>query len=837
MSLLYIVIQQSLENINLLETQIHNVLKATPTLPVIVLKELLNYIIKREKEVTITKRRKAYRDNVSLDFFSPILEKWKNIFTRSLNEKQNNEHLESPPNMAGENLGIFNYSSYTLSRNESLVLTKGLKFCPTPRNNSDDLELHKGLDELARQLQCTVFFKGAPYEKPLFKRKSFWMPPLDKQNDNVRNYIEAVQKDILSAYRKQKNLKNNLTYQERQCLKTLADNRDIIIAQADKGGGVCIVNTVDYISEGTRQLNDTKYYKKLDHDPTSKFQDTINTKLKYLLKHEQIDKAIFKYLIQENPRPGQFYMLMKTHKPNHPGRPIISGIGTNTEYISEFIDEQIKSTALRAPSYIKDSSHFLNLVNNIQIDCNSNRALLVTMDVVSLYTNIPHDEGIQAILDNVDDTDLTISKNVLNIFMHLALELNNFTFMNNHYLQIHGAAMGSRFSPSYANIYMMALEERLLNSVPDKPLFYKRFLDDIFIIWNKGEDKLIEFINFANNFNPNIKFTYKYSDTEIDFLDIKLKITGNSLKTTLYRKPTDRRQFLHYNSCHPTNNKKGIPYGQMLRLRRLCSEDADFEDKARTLGEVFINRGYPLPLINNSISKSQMVPRSESLLQKPKRNNYKLRLILPYQSELPNLNNILRRHMNILHLDTTLKNIIPQPPGITFKRPRNFTDIFRQSRNSIGRNMVPFGCVKCENNRCELCLNIMVADSVTSTANNFTWKINDTFNCNSENVIYLIQCKKCLIQYIGETGTSVRKRMNLHKTHIRTLVPGPVSRHLNSANHKGISDFSFIILQGNFRTTRDRKQKESQFIHKFNTLEPKGLNKSKGMLPSFFLDI
>ena len=251
-------------------------------------------------------------------------------------------------------------------------------------------------------------------------------------------------------------------------------------------------------------------------------------------------------------------MLMKVHKINHPGRPIISGIGTSTEYISEFIDEQIKSTAASAPSYVKDSSHFLNLIQNVKIDFTSRKVFLVTMDVISLYTNIPHEEGIQTVLDNVDDTELIVNKNVLNIFMHLTLELNNFTFMNDNYLQIHGAAMGSRFSPSYANIYMMSLEKRLLASFPQKPLFYKRFLDDIFIIWDNGEDKLLEFINFANNFNPHIKFTYKYSDTEIDFLDIKLRITENGLTTTLFRKPTDRRQFLHYKSCHPTQNKKGI---------------------------------------------------------------------------------------------------------------------------------------------------------------------------------------------------------------------------------------------------------------------------------------
>lgn len=803
------------------------------------LKELQGYILKKEREVTITKQRKALRDNVLLDFFSPVIEKWKNVLSNLINKTQhpNTSAPVRPLNRVGDKSDIFNYSCHVLSNHETLVLKKGLKFCPTPRNNSDDLELHKGLNEFARQLHCKVYFKGAPYQQPLYKHKTFWTPPLHKQSDNATKYIEAVQKDILAAYKTQRPLKNNLTYKDRQCLQNLTNNKDIIIAQADKGGGICIVNTADYITEANKQLNDAKYYKKLDYDPTHTFQTVIKNKLNYLLDNDQIDKKIFKYLLQENPRPGQFYMLMKVHKPNHPGRPIISGIGTNTENISDFIDEQIKSTAASAPSYVKDSSHFLNLINDIQIDFRAIRTLLVTLDVVSLYTNIPHDEGIEAVLNNVDDKELTVSKNVLNIFMHLALELNNFTFMNDHYLQVHGAAMGSRFSPSYANIYMLSLEERLLNSFPHKPLFYKRYLDDIFMIWNNGEEKLLEFINFANNFNPHIKFTHKYSDTEIDFLDIKIRVTEFGLKTTLYRKPTDRRQFLHYKSCHPTHNKIGIPYSQMLRLRRLCSEEDDFNVKAKTLGEDFITRGYPLPLINNSISKCRAISRSDSLVDRPKRDNYELRLILPYQSKLPNLNNILRRHMNILHMDTSLKAIIPRPPGIAFRRPRNLLDFFRQSRNAIGRSLVPLGCVKCNNNRCDLCDDILVTGSIQSTANNFNWKINGIFNCNSENVIYLVQCKTCLIQYIGETGTSIRKRMNLHKSHIRRHVNGPVSRHFNSVGHKGLSDFNFIVLQGGFRSARDRKNKESEFIYKFNTLEPKGLNNSKGLLPSFFMDV
>jgi len=93
-----------------------------------------------------------------------------------------------------------------------------------------------------------------------------------------------------------------------------------------------------YISEANRQLGDTTYYKRLDHDPTSDHQRLVNEKLTEMLTSKEISKDNIEYLAVVNPRAGQFYLLPKVHKPGKPGRSIVSANSHPTERISEFVD-------------------------------------------------------------------------------------------------------------------------------------------------------------------------------------------------------------------------------------------------------------------------------------------------------------------------------------------------------------------------------------------------------------------------------------------------------------------------------------------------------------------
>ena len=95
-------------------------------------------------------------------------------------------------------------------------------------------------------------------------------------------------------------------------------------------------------------------------------------------------------------------------------------------------------------------------------------------------------------------------------------------------------------------------------------------IDDIFIVWTEGEEKLKEFIDYLNNAHDTIKFTYKWSDHEIEFLDVKVLNESGVLETDVFIKPTDSHQYLHHSSCHPGACKKSIPFAQAMRLRRIC---------------------------------------------------------------------------------------------------------------------------------------------------------------------------------------------------------------------------------------------------------------------------
>ena len=86
------------------------------------------------------------------------------------------------------------------------------------------------------------------------------------------------------------------------------------------------------------------------------------------------------------------------------------------------------------------------------------------------------------------------------------------------------------------------LEEKLLAKAQNKPWVWWRYLDDVFIMWQHGEEKLREFVNFLNGAHESIKFTAEWSTEKVNFLDVQVIKQGNKLVTDLSTKPTDTHQ-------------------------------------------------------------------------------------------------------------------------------------------------------------------------------------------------------------------------------------------------------------------------------------------------------
>ena len=167
-------------------------------------------------------------------------------------------------------------------------------------------------------------------------------------------------------------------------------------------------------------------------------------------------------------------------------RPIVSSCNSITEPLSQFVDRWLQPHVKRLPSYLKDTTEFLRLIETTELP---NNCLLASIDVSSLYTNIPHNDGIQNVLHYLKNNPDSYTQpeqptpEVLAELIDIVLKNNVFEFNNEYYLQIQGTAMGTKMAPAYANLFMGKLEEELQEI--DKShniLIWKRFIDDIFVI-------------------------------------------------------------------------------------------------------------------------------------------------------------------------------------------------------------------------------------------------------------------------------------------------------------------------------------------------------------------
>ena len=274
---------------------------------------------------------------------------------------------------------------------------------------------------------------------------------------------------------------------------------------------------------------------KLYYYPTTVYIQELKTLINTI---EQLHrKTHIMHLVPTCPQPGNFYTIPKIHKLSsivkqfltvrenqlhvndindiitlakdlkifQPGRPIISVIGSLTENISCFIESILQRLMQFIPSYIKDTTEFINKLASVKTI--PPEVLLVTMDVTSLYTNIPHVGGVEACSKFLNDHRVTdISTDVICSLISFILTLNNFVFDDHSYLQTSGTAIGTKMAPCLANLFMASIEQTFINNSPLTPLFYAWFIDENFMIWTHGSEELEQFTSRASSTHPSIKF-------------------------------------------------------------------------------------------------------------------------------------------------------------------------------------------------------------------------------------------------------------------------------------------------------------------------------------------
>ena len=506
------------------------------------------------------------------------------------------------------------------------------------------------------------------------------------------------------------------------------------------------------------------------------------------------------------------------------------------------------------PSYVKDSQHALQIFRDFNFL--GEDKLIFTMDITSLYTVIPNGEGLLALKHFFDLRTLKEpSSETLLRLAELVLTLNCFSFAGSYYKQINGVAMGTKMGPSYANLFVGYIEHKFFNQYNGpKPELYRRYIDDCVGATSSTREELNQFITAVNSFHPALKYTWeisdtslafldiklsiegnclctsvhlalKYtweiSDTSLAFLDIKLSIEGNGLCTSVHYKPTDSHSYLLHSSSHPSHVKNSIPYSQLLRLRRLCSEDSDFFLKSEEMCHFFDKRGYPASVVQAGHHRAQQIDRQSALQTSQKENNNRIPFTLTFHPHNHAVKSIILKNFKLLQNDPDTGRIFSQPPLISFKRDKNIGNFLVRSAFQTSNQA---GTFKWARARCKTCPFICNVEKLSGPKRSIN--ITDHFTCTSTNVIYCITCTLCKKLYIGETGRRLGDRFREHLRDVEKddkNASKPVARHFNLPNHskQHMAVCGLSLHQG---STESRKTLEQKFNFQIGTLNPHGIN-------------
>lgn len=415
--------------------------------------------------------------------------------------------------------------------------------------------------------------------------------------------------------------------------------------------------------------------------------------------------------------------------------------------------------------------------------------------------------------------------------LKLILDNNYFTFNEIFYFkQKLGIAMGSRCGPSIANMFIYCYERNWLRIY--KPLFYVRFIDDIFIILDEFDK-----IHFLKNAFGNLKLNISFGEY-VNFLDLKISVDKltRTLIFSLYVKPTNTFCYLSIFSNHPEFIFKNLPKSLFIRLRRICTHIYDFVFYSLKLTDQLLDRGYNLTKINKAFNMVFKLER-DKLIEYKTKNIQDKRIVnfkIDFDKNIKNFNKVFQKAINktakkfevfsnlkfrvINKMQLNLNSLLVH----NFKLPRSYFSSFIKCED--------FNCITCKFATCDVGLNFK--------NNNFFLPVWDNSNCKSLNCIYVILCNYCNKYYIGQTK-NLKKRIYMHIYNIKNFEPfkmnnTSVSIHFNLKQHNYLEDFRFYVYRTNVEQLETRLNIESFLINLFCKLNIKIFNDNIPKLKTIF---
>ena len=688
---------------------------------------------------------------------------WRNTHDKKLKNLFNKEEESRQQRKVPRNI-VHNFSSYTLTPEETHILTYGLDHHIEAKMDSNDIKTE---------------FEAMFYQ-------------LDKQfKDLPASEKDTMKSKIRRTCENYTNLPSKSNYED--TIKKLAKNKAVVILRQDKGRGVVLMDRTKYVQKCLSQL-ETPNFMKLDADPTHTFEKNVQTALQNIKK--AIGEEEYKKIYPSGSNPGKFYGTGKMHKLSEdderninnvdklPLRPIVSNIGTATYNLSKYL-AQLLAPLGNSRYTVPSTEEFINRVREMRPQ--SNR-IMISFDVVSLFTNVPLEKTIDIILKKIYRDKLIktkIKRDDMKKLLYLCTKEGHFTFNDEVYMQTDGVMMGSPLGSLIANIFMCELENHLVPTLGNVLEGWTRYVDDTFAFIEP--DATQDVLQKLNSYDPKIQFTFETENNRtIPFLDVLIRRTeDNQLETTVYRKKTNNGIYMNWNSHSPQSWKIGTLKNLIRRAAMICSQPEDLQREINHLEKVFCETNeYPTSIVKRIIeeerSRRQQRQREETT-EPPATNNQE------EEEEEEEEEKVI--YVNLPYAGTNGENLL--------KKLRQ--DIEKKSRN----------------------LKIRVTYTPTKLGSMFVVK-DKTKMEHLHNVTYHIECgnKKCDADYTGQTKCRIIKRTMQHN---RNDNASHVLIHSKATKHRRVSMKNVKILGRRYRS--DFKRRISESLH-IKELKPK-LNKQK----------
>ena len=367
---------------------------------------------------------------------------------------------------------------------------------------------------------------------------------------------------------------------------------EIIAVPFDKGIGICLMKVETYKSKLQDILNLDQFEKlkkprKNAKNIVIKEQERINGELDSLVEEGEITEELCEKLKAKGAQPARLYGLGKVHKTIIPLRPVLSMPGSPYFNVAEKVSE------------------WLSIIPESKNQCNSKKIsdqlrdlkleedeILISFDVVSLYTNVPVAEAMQEAADRLCSGEFETPPISKETFMKLLKMSSTNVVMATHdgyYVQKDGLAMGSPPAPLLANIWLSKYEPQLR----DNAKLFERYMDDVIrnIKVSHADLKLEE----INQIHDNLRFTMeKEVDGKLPALDLLLQhAEDGTVTSTWYCKPTDTGLIMNFHALAPKRYKRSVVSGFVHRIFRACSTWENFHESIQRAKSILEKNQYP----------------------------------------------------------------------------------------------------------------------------------------------------------------------------------------------------------------------------------------------------